>query len=1216
MKEIKNVGLLDSPLEGINLIEASAGTGKTYTLSGLFLRLILEKYLSVNEILVVTFTVAATQELRDRIRKNLREAIEAFSRGQSDDSFLNALVKKHENPKDALRQLDAALRNFDEAAIYTIHGLCQRMLRENAFESSSLFDTELILEQETLKQEIVDDFWRRWFYQASPLLVNYAIRNNYCSDKLLGLLRNHTTFPYLTIIPQVSIPDTRSQEQEFREGFDELCRHWYSSRAEVEEILTTHPGLSRTSYKNASIPVWIERMDDYMTSGGNDPVLFDKFDKFTTSTIENAMKKNHKPPYHPFFELAQVVKERSGELCRVFDQYLLGLKIILFDYVQKELSKRKQKENRQSFDDLLIKLRNALAGKEGEELAEAIRKKYRAALIDEFQDTDPIQYAIFTNIFNQGNRILFFIGDPKQAIYSFRGADIFAYLNATGYVDSKYTLGENWRSDPDLLTAINTLFSRAENPFVYDEISFIRALPAKTRSPEVLRINGKSAPPLQFWFLPLNKLDESLLTHDRQFIKKASAQELVARAVGAEISRLLTLGREDKALIGEKPVTEGDIAVLVRKNREARLMQKVLSDLTIPSVLYSEANLFQSHEAMEVERVLGGIAEPNNERLLKAALTTDMMGVAGEELEGVIEHELGWEGWLRKFSEYHGMWRKSTFIRMFRYVMSREHVRNRLLSFPDGERRLTNVLHLSEVLHQEATKRKRGMTGLLNWLSERRNQDVPQLAEHQLRLESDEHAVKVVTIHKSKGLEYPIVFCPFLWDGSKINQRSDDYVRFHDEANHWMLTLDLGSETKDKNCAQAERELLAENLRLFYVALTRAKNRCYTVWGRFNDAGTSAMAYLFHQAGKMEKEETLDKIDATFKGLDDDAIKESLQTFEREAGGAIHLQEVPLSEERNYSPPETIKEELTPRKFSGRIDCTWKVSSFSSLIADQQHEAEGSHAASLDLPGYDDSVFGEKVTEEEPVGIFAFPKGTKAGTFMHDLFEHLDFAEKDALVMKSLVADKLRQYGFEAHWQEMVCGMITKVLSVPLNPDRKDFTLSRIPTTDRISELEFYFPLQPISPEKLKNIFLTYGGLELPEEFPDHLERLDFQPAKGFMKGYTDLVFQCNGSFYLVDWKSNYLGSRVEDYNQETLARVMEEKSYFLQYHLYTLALHQYLNLRLPGYQYNRHFGGVYYLFLRGMDPEKGPAFGIYRARPAENVIHELCKHLIAPLKR
>lgn len=1206
MSKVEQFNLLESPLEGTNLIEAGAGTGKTYTIAGLFLRLILEKSLSVNEILVVTFTEAATAELKDRIRSKLREAVGALSGERTEDAFLTALVKRHKSSKTALGDLKVALRAFDQAAIFTIHGFCNRMLYEKAFESGSLFDTELVTEQENLKREIVDDFWRKHFCNASPLFVNYAISSKTSPDSLLSLLGNRAGQPYLKIIPQTEMRETSLEEKEFQECFKKVCKSWRSTRVEVEQILLTDEGLTRQRYGKAKIPVWIQAMEDCVLSGESSPVLFKGFEKFSTSEIARSLKKGYSPPVHAFFERCEELMEKQAGLHRVFEERLLALKRELFHYVQDELAKRKEEKNVQSFDDLLLKMRGALEEGGGEELAGALRIKYRAALIDEFQDTDPIQYAIFRRIFGTQESILFYIGDPKQAIYGFRGADIFAYMDASKDVRFRFTLGENWRSEPDLITATNAVFANAERPFLYDQIPFQPATPATKRKPEYLSLGEKTGSPLQLWFVDAGKLTES-----GKAITKGQAYESIPKAVGAEISRILSLSKSNRAALGKNPLRESDIAVLVRTNAEARMIQDALSALRIPSVLYSTGNLFDSHEALELERVLAGIAEPNSERLLKAALSTDMIGVKGEELDGLLNDESGWEKRLVQFRTYHDLWNRRGYMRMFRYLLVEEKVLTRLMSLPDGERRNTNLLHLSEVLHQAAIESKLNMERLLKWLSEQRDPSTPRLEEHQLRLESDENSVKVVTVHKSKGLEYPVVFCPFTWGGSKIKGVKDPFT-FHDDGEKMRLTLDLGSEQMDENRLLAEKEQLAENLRLLYVALTRAKNRCYLVWGRFNQAETSAPAYLFHQPETLGEENVVGAVEEKFKVLNDEDVRRELTVMLERAAGTIELSEMPTDAGKDYSPLKGEKEILGYRRFSGSIDRRWGVSSFSSLVSGKRQSAELADHDALALPDVpDENAFMESLVEEEPSAIFSFPRGTRAGTLLHAIFENLDFSHKDASPMEKLTADKLREYGFELTWQETLCDMIQKVLSVPLVPGNKHFTLSHVQNQDRLNELEFYFPLKSISPKNLRSLFKGCPGPDSLADFPGRIERLDFSPVKGFMKGFMDMVFRFQDRFYLVDWKSNFLGSRVEDYGQEALASAMKEEFYILQYYIYAVALNQYLRLRLPGYNYETDFGGVYYIFLRGVDPGRGPDFGIYRDRPSGELIDQLCTNLI-----
>jgi len=530
--------------------------------------------------------------------------------------------------------------------------------------------------------------------------------------------------------------------------------------------------------------------------------------------------------------------------------------------------------------------------------------------------------------------------------------------------------------------------------------------------------------------------------------------------------------------------------------------------------------------------------------------------------------------------------------------------------FFDGERRDTNLLHLSEILHRTSVEKKSGMIWLVKWLAEQRDPNTQRIDEHQIRLESDENAVKLVTIHKSKGLEYPVVFCPFMYDSSEIGKKE---FLFHDENDNRSLTLDLGSDTMEDNRNFAKRELLAENLRLLYVALTRAKNRCHIVWGRINKGETSAPAYLFHHSdgSRGSGEDIVSHTSANFKGLSDADVLEDLKAILNKSGGSISLSEMPKEAKQlslPFSAPEGV---LKCREFSGRAEQNFRISSFSSLTSGRAHGAE--------LADYDAQQPEHEIQEEAEApavqkkvpDIFLFPKGARAGIFMHDLFEHLDFTEKDPHITEQLAEEKLRAYNFDLRWQDAVCDMIQNVLSVPLDPGHDDFTLSRVQNDDRLNELEFYFPLNRISPKNLKEIFARYAGDGFPEDFPEYLGRLEFSPAGGFMKGFMDMVFQFRDKFYLVDWKSNFLGDSMEDYHQTALPEIMKESYYILQYHIYTVALHQYLLRRKQGYDYDADFGGVFYIFLRGTDPEKGPDFGIYRDRPAEALIKELCSKLI-----
>lgn len=1194
MTVIDEFELLESPLTGVNLIEASAGTGKTYTIAGLYLRLLLEKQLPVERILVVTFTEAATGELRERIRNRIREALAVLTGQPGNDPLLTALAARQPAPEAASRRLLAALRDFDLAAIFTIHGFCLRVLQESAFESGSLFDTELVTDEQSYLREVVEDFWRRRCYHASPLFYNYVACKGITPDSLLRLLGSRFNQPFLEVVPAATNCDTTAVEQRFQDSFRDLRRRWERARGQVTEILLQHPALRRNIYRQASVVGWLQEMEEYFQLGGDNPLLFANFDKFTAAKIGSSLRGRETAPRHPFFDCCDRFLQLHEELTGLFNCRLTSLKAALFDTAREQAARKKQAANVQSFNDLLLNLYHALRETRGSALAAAVRGRFAAALIDEFQDTDPVQAAIFQKIFAHGDCTLFLIGDPKQAIYGFRGADIFAYMDAARQARRRSTLGKNWRSEPGLITAVNTIFSNVPEPFIYDAIPFAPVVPGKVADGYC---DGPLSPPLEIWLVAPGELQQT----DKP-LAKGDAQRLIVEAVAGEISRLL-------AASDQVPAREaGDIAVLVRKNRQAIAIRRALSALGVPAVLYSNADLFDTPEAAQMARLLAAVGEPHQEGLLRAAVTTDLIGVNGEVLDALLTvNEAEWENLLSAFKRYHQLWAEKSFMHMFRRLLTEQKVLPRLMSWADGERRITNILHMAEVLHRVSREKRLSMTGLRQWLNDRQNPAAPHLEEHQLRLESDDNAVKLVTIHKSKGLEYPLVFCPFTWDGSRI-KGADEPLLFHSGADAAGSTLDLGSADRERHKVFAETELLAENIRLLYVALTRAKQQCRLIWGRIGEAGTSAPAYLLHAPPGPPAADPVGAVESRYQSLTNEALRADLEQLAARAAGAIAITPLPQAPSERPAPATAQTVPLAARRFSGKIERQWGFSSFSTLVRQQAQAAE---TADRDAEPATAEADEPKIAPDER-NIFNFPRGAVAGTLVHAIFEQADFAARDPSALTELVTAKLTSYGFDLEWRDTLCRMLLDVLSASLDPKLPEFTLGQIEPSARLHELEFYFPLKQISAATLSTVFSAGNGLgaEAAADFAETIGRLRFSPSRGFMKGFIDLVCRFRERFYIIDWKSNFLGDRPAHYHRDALAAVMRDQLYVLQYHLYSVALHQYLLLRLPGYDYETHFGGVLYLFVRGVDPLRGPDYGIYRDRPPATRIENLAAAL------
>lgn len=1156
---------LQSPLSGVHLIEASAGTGKTYAIEGLFLRLLLEKRLSVGEILVVTFTNAATAELRERIRARLTGFKGLLKGLHNGDPMMERAAERLSDKEEAALRLTNAIQGFDEAAIYTIHGFCARILRESAFESNETFDTELVTDQEDLVREAAEDFWRLNISTASGVFLEYALSRLSLQD-LISLYRICPRIPIAAILPEPAVLYQRELEERYQDALERAAMMWEQEKQRVEEILRNDEGLNRRIYPLRQIPVWMEEMDKFFLGARNWDSFPVKSERLGSGTMSQAVKKGFSHPSNPFFDVWEDFVGIRRRLENELQGRILGLKGEFLSFMARELELRKTARNVAHYDDLLTRLKRAVCeGKEGG-LIERLSSRFKAVLIDEFQDTDPIQYEIFRRLFWGEKGALFLIGDPKQAIYGFRGADVFTYMEAGRRVPNRHTLLHNWRSHRRLVDAVNALFGSGGMPFIFREIAFEPAVAAEEKIHRELRIEEGPQEPFIFWFFqrPPGETEER--------ISKARIKELMCEAVCSEIARLVSLGRMKKALLGERPLEEGDLAVLVRTNREAEMIKRGLSRLRVPAVLHHMGSVFQTAEALDVQRLLLAIEHPSRQEIVRAALATDLMGLCAKDLDqGDPEF---WDHWISTFRGYGELWSSLGFMPMFRRILSEHGVLSRLAAMQYGERRMTNLLHIAEILHRESLDQGRGMAELVNWLMEKRRSDPEE--EYQLRLESDERAVQIVTVHRSKGLQYPVVFCPFLWDARSHARNSKDPFMFHDEGGR--LVLDLGSESREENLEKARREALAEEMRLLYVALTRACSRCYLLWNGIEPG--SLMGHLL--AGRPD--------------IGEDELSSLLAPVLNKARGAIRLEEMPKAD---IPPLERLRESasLEYKEVQRRIDHAPSITSFTFIKGDSPDAKDHDRQESTSEAG---------ITE-------GFPGGTEIGLFIHKLFEEADFAKDGMEGRRLLIRKRLSDYAIEASWEDALLAMMEKVLSTPLPAEGGCFTLHDI--DGRISEMEFFFPVKAFSSPSLKKVleespFNTSGPdaerrVAFSERFFSRLRELEFTPANGFMRGFIDLVCGYGGRYYIIDWKSNRLGDDPGAYGPEGLEEAMSRHLYHLQYLIYAVALHRFLELRIRDYSYERHFGAVHYLFIRGMD---GMGSGVYTARPPFRLIERLCE--------
>jgi len=1202
--------VFECPLAGVNLIEASAGTGKTWTLCGLYLRLLLERDFTVQQILVVTFTNAATAELRERIRARLLELLEflnAVSPREPDPFILRLaehLLQRVGKPKDQLlARLDLALHSFDEAAIFTIHGFCQRALADNPFAAGLPLRTELVQTDRDLLLEAVHDFWRRHVADESvkPEFAHYLQAIKDSPSVYAALLQRHLEKPLARHLWPAGMRDPPMPASVVHSPYSVARNHWLTHKTQIIALLHASLGsLNGNTYKPQSLlqaaTHWDElcRDDDPLAKVGAKAHLF------RASMLAAKTNKKCTTPSHAFFAHAEAYLALREQLeaslvlarCRLLERL----------FVEGTLQLQTLKRSRQvvAFSDMLANLHERLQHPDYPWLAPSIRTRFPAALIDEFQDTDPLQLAIFRKIYDTDDAPIFLVGDPKQAIYSFRYADLHSYLRATRWASRQWTLTDNQRSSRPLLTALNRLFGGNDAAFVLPEVQYREvAYGAKARA--AFADTSEARAPLQLWRLP-DRAGE---------LPKAHARRAAVEATAAEIARLLSAAQKGEITLDGRALRPGDIAVLVRNLALGNEIKRALAILQVGAVELSRDSIFGSAEARDWEIVLTAIATPARESLLCAALATEIVGCDASQIARIAASETLLPEWVQRFMQYRDLWGTRGFSVLARQLFADHGVARRLLAAADGERRLTNCLHLAEEL-QLASEANRSPEALLRYLRAAQADQSP-MDRAQLRLESDQNLVQIVTIHASKGLEYPIVFCPFLCDGSmKSGSRGIEGYEYHD---HSLLpVIDFHSYADNDPAlasinAQITREQAAETVRLMYVALTRAVHRCYLVIGPYqtrspkHECARSMLNWLVAGNGRTPAE----WFASTVSTPDIDAAWTALAAA---SSGTIAIDPLPTLPGVALRQPPTDAATLSTPAPPLHIAAGWRFSSYSGLSygagsesAAGDHDARAIGARPRELPPADIS----------PDDILRFPRGPDAGDCMHAVFESIDFTDRSG--WERAIARVLSSHpqNLSSEITALPAGSLNRMLlqlleDVTVSTLRPGLRLASVPMYRRLTELEFNLPVPRLAAAAL-NTSLSQLGYEVPA--------LTFGALEGYLKGFIDLVFEHQGQYFILDWKSNHLGYTAADYTGVALTRAMADHGYHLQYLLYTLALDRYLQWRLPNYRYEIHFGGVLYLFVRGVRPTWASAGeatpGVFFHRPAGSTLRALNQLLGSP---
>ncbi len=1241
---------LNLPLDQNALIEASAGTGKTYTITTLYLRALLGLVkgrasdnltpLSIDQILVVTFTEAATQEIKDRVRTKLQEAQNALISGSAQDPNLSQLLiefsqsfikqfpdkTEQESRLFAYHRLQDAITLIDEASIFTIHGFCHRCLKQFAFETNSSFEQTFEMDAKPTLLGALQDFWRKrisgltghefdWFaqYWVEPDGLYKAIAD--VVGKQVHIKPSVTEEQYLELLHQ------------HKELIVEVKQDWLEqSFAQA----VSQSGIKKTtkSFKQLNKVNEFSLSDAYLMN-------FSKGDGWHLWNSESLTKpsnftKGAEPFAHPLLAKIDELAEIEEKLKKGYFQahWLIQAKT----YIEQRASQLKTEAQIINPDDLLTELLSAIDSDEGGALVKAIQTTYPLAFIDEFQDTDPVQYGIFNAIYGgvsvdeqnpeQATASMILIGDPKQAIYKFRGADIFTYIQAKEDIEQSqhYTLIKNFRSHPHLIKAVNQCFSLTEDSFQHKKIPFIQVGAGKESAKTLLQSQQPSSN-LSFWHLQPEQEQET--EKPKTGFNKSEAESAFAKWCATDIYQQLQLAKNNQLTIDESQVKPQDICVLVRNRHQANLVKSALADVGVAAVFISRDNVFKTELAKDLLRVLIALESPYNELKVRAACASSLFAADVEELIELNQDPQLWQQRLDLFVRAHELWIRGKVAPALKILTDHANTYSSWQSDTktDASRIITDFRHLVELIQQQAV-RKAGSQKLLLWFEQQvmaTDNWSDASEEQQLRLESDSDLVQIATLHASKGLEYPIVYLPFVTE-FKAAQKA--IYNSNSDANHG-LSYKVDNDGLEMQIAEHER--LAEDLRLLYVAMTRPIYKL--VVGLVNIqaartkkpelAHTAIGQLLFSEQIAAEvfiDNELITNVCQQIKHMVQQQTENDSVEYQAKEENLVVAEFKAATKQASQQQGKHNSSELTFTPFAGDVSHNWRMLSYSALAASHHHDPE--HW----LPGVSDEspqvIAGETIAqvEIEPAKTpFSFPKGANAGSCLHWILENLDFVQP-VLEQYEAIEQGLERYGISIEWGDVVAIWMQRILDTSiLNQNLgKSFALSQLQDSHKLVEMEFYFSFEQLSPEILRNALLMSGidSNQFNMTIFEEQEKL-----AGIVKGFIDLTFQHEGKFYVLDYKSNHLGEQIENYQFEAMSLAMSDHNYQLQALIYTLALHRYLNQRVADYDYDTCIGGSLYLFLRGMQgktEESVENTGVYSISFKREIIEYLDNALLS----
>jgi exodeoxyribonuclease V beta subunit len=1123
MKKItQNFNAQTVPLIQTNLIEASAGTGKTYSIAILVLRLIVEESISIQKILMVTFTKAAVAELEERIRKFIRLA-QKVSKGESiaDETIKNILSQatQKQGETQVAQLLEHAVLFLDETSVLTIHSFCQQTLNQFAFETNQLFGVELMSDLSSIILSETNQFWRKHITNIPIDLLDLLMKNGLSREAIMSIVGNHLGgMKYLAYAKNPQTEITAQDFDDFTQQLSKIEKEIDLKKDSLFQYLkdnyqTLYDACERNRYASASIS----------------PVLNDLETAIHVINEKKATVYVKKIFSEEFLIGLDELEELLNEQKTIASQILTKFYCFALSEIIAGVTYYKSRYNQITYDDLINNLHQALCLRDNPKLVACLQEKYQAVFIDEFQDTDKKQYEIFNQAFAD-NTILFYIGDPKQSIYAWRKADIFTYFDAKSDVENRYSMNQNYRSSADYINAMNHFFKPTLdfNTFYFEgkeqQIDYINVESPATGNTGYLSINDEKAAPIGIY--------------------QSSNKGDIYQQVVVQIVKLLS---ENASIINTKgesrKIVPQDIGVLVRSKAAGQDIKRMLAIHNIPAITINDGKVLQTEEAKFVLYLLEAIFEISTAAIHKALLSPFTLFTQEEILKLNDELIIG------LFRNYKNSWETMGIYSALNQFIKDFDVQNNLLNIKtNGERIITNLLQLSELLHKTQNAKNLTALELISWL--KRGIEGMEISgdEYEQRIENDEEAIKIVTIHASKGLEYNIVFAPTL---DLKDEPFHSLWSFRDPTDKDYFFAE-SSILSDEQKALVKEQNEQENRRLVYVAITRAVYKCYIFKNTWRSNSNTSISKF------------IDKLKADANPLVEFAENEDL-----------------LNPNYKYNTQLIDKKigDSAPVNFNLNQQ-NWRKLSYSFLRA-----------------SHDVSAKPRSQNYEDEYGSFIFSqlkKGAKTGNMLHYIFENIHF--NDSAKWGNVIDQTLNQFlpQQKEEYQPFLNQMLTEVLNADIAIGDDSFKLADVNPYQCIHEFEFDFDVNPFYPQSLASLSTDEVQIDV-KNFPE---------MEGLMNGKIDLFFEHKGKYYVLDWKSNYLGDQLTDYSPEQLNIAMNENNYHLQYLIYSLAVKKYLESRIENFNYKFQFGGVIYLYIRGMRANKN--FGVFATKPTWKTLASL----------